>query len=101
MKANFRRSAAIVFLHRLASQDSGKRLLLSKRPLRTKSFFLSLGYKLGYKKTVELVRRQFTRQTVGLEAAGDSSCRDRVILGHFFACNSGHPRGSRSGHSRG
>lgn len=80
MKANFRRSAAIVFLHRLASQDSGKRLLLSKRPLRTKSFYLSL----GYKKTVELVLRQFTRQTIGLGAAGDSSCRDRVILGNFL-----------------
>ena len=80
MKANFRRSAAIVFLHRLASQGSDKRLLLSKRPLLTKSFYLSL----GYKKTVELVRRQFTRQTVGLVAAGDSFCRDRVILGKFL-----------------
>jgi len=69
-----------LFLHRLASQGSDKRLLLSKRPLLTKSFYLSL----GYKKTVELVRRQFTRQTVGLEAAGDSCCRDRVILGNFL-----------------
>ena len=68
------------FLHRLASQGSGKRLLLSKRPLRTKSFYLSL----GYKKTVELVLRQFTRQTVGLEAAGDPCRRDLAILGKFL-----------------
>lgn len=76
MKANFRRSAVIVFLHRLAGQGSGKSLLLSKRPLLTKSFYLSL----GYKKTVELLRRQFTRQTVGLEAAGHH-CRHRAGSG--------------------